>query len=93
MPYDPLFCVANVQRGRLLAFECDMLEVFNANPEAKLPRPLSLSKIDCFTCNDLEWLITTIRDCLRKFEVSHAPERKFRMLLLTDDDRLNTPKS
>lgn len=80
MPYDPLFCMANVQRGRLLAFECDMLEVFKANPEARLPRPLSLSKIDCFTCNDLEWLITTIRDCLRKFEVSQAPCRDLHAL-------------
>ncbi|KAK4508260.1 hypothetical protein PRZ48_001998 [Zasmidium cellare] len=71
MPYDPLFCMANVQRGRLLAYECDMLSIFTANPEAKLPRPLSL-KLDCFTCSDLTWLISTIRTCLTTYEIDHS---------------------
>lgn len=66
MPYDPLFCMANVQRGRLLAYECDMLKVFDTNSEAKLPR--RLTNFDCFTCNDLTWLITTIRACLKTYE-------------------------
>lgn len=72
MPYDPLFCMPNVQRGRLLAYECDMLQVFKTNPEAKLPRPLSLSKLDCFTCSDLDWLILTIRQCLKTYEIEHS---------------------
>ncbi|KAF2172077.1 hypothetical protein M409DRAFT_49828 [Zasmidium cellare ATCC 36951] len=71
MPYDPLFCMPHVQRGRLLAYECDMLNVFETNPEAKLPRPLSL-KLDCFTCSDLTWLITTIRTCLTTYEIDHS---------------------
>ncbi|CAK4031636.1 hypothetical protein AC579_8706 [Lecanosticta acicola] len=72
LPFDPIFCLANVQRGRLLAFECDMLDVFRRNPEAKLPRSLRLGKMDCFTCNDLTWLITTIRACLDQLETEYS---------------------
>ena len=71
MPYDPTFAMDHVSRGRLIAYECDILEVFRTNPEAKVPRngPLGLGRMDCFTCNDLEWLIINVRDCLRTLEM------------------------
>lgn len=71
MMYDPLFTLANVQRGRFLAYEGDLLDVFSINPNAKLPKsgPVGLSRMDCFTCNDLTWLIKTVRECLRAFEM------------------------
>ena len=63
--------MANVQRGRLLTYECDMLAVFNANAEAKIPKSsaMTLNRIESFTATDLDWLITTIRDCLRVLEM------------------------
>ena len=71
MMYDPTFAMANVQRGRLLAYECDLLSVFKSNAEAKIPKsgPMGLSRMDCFTGNDLTWLITTIRECLKVLEM------------------------
>ncbi|KAK3684466.1 hypothetical protein LTR37_020243 [Vermiconidia calcicola] len=74
MMYDPLFAMANVQRGRLLAYECDMLNVFSPNEGAKIPKSgnMNLSRVDCFTCTDLNWLITTIRDCLRTLEMQFS---------------------
>jgi len=71
MMYDPFFAMGNVQHGRLLIYECDLLAVFNSNPNAKLPKQssLSLSKIDCFSSNDLNWLIKTIRECLTMLEM------------------------
>ena len=74
MMYDPLFAMANVQRGRLLAYECDLLAVFTSNPEARIPKsgPLGLGRMDCFTCTDLPWLIRTIRECLRMLEMEFS---------------------
>ena len=71
MIYDPLFNMANVQRGRLLAFESNILDVFGSNKSAKLPKcgPVSLSRFDTFTCNDLQWLINTLRQCLKTFDM------------------------
>ncbi|KAK3726041.1 hypothetical protein LTR37_000189 [Vermiconidia calcicola] len=74
MMYDPLFAMANVQRGRLLAYECDMLDVFSTNEGAKILKSgnMNLSRVDCFTCTDLNWLIATIRDCLRTLEIQFS---------------------
>lgn len=74
MLYDPLFCMANVQRGRLLAYECDMAAVFATNSDARIPKagPLGLGRMDSFTCSDLTWLIQTIRDCLKMFEMQFS---------------------
>lgn len=71
MPYDPLFCMANVARGRLLAYECDLLSVFEPGLETRLPKngPIGLSRVACFTCNDLGWLIRTIRNSLQTLEM------------------------
>ncbi|KAK5122216.1 hypothetical protein LTR85_004126 [Meristemomyces frigidus] len=72
--YDPLFVMANVSRGRLLAHECDLLDVFSTNPEARIQTssPVNLSRIDCFTHNDLAWLIRTVRECLLTLEIEWA---------------------
>ena len=74
MMYDPLFNMANVQRGRLLAYECDLLAVYTTNLEAKIPKagPLGLGRMDCFTCADLTWLIRTIRECLKVLEMEFS---------------------
>ena len=66
LKYDPLFAMANVQRGRLLAHECDLIELSSSNLAAKLPRSSSMiySRTDSFTSTDLTWLITTIRSGL-----------------------------
>ena len=74
MAYDPLFNMANVHRGRLLAYECDLMAVFATNLEAKIPKagPLGLSRMDCFTCSDLTWLIQTVRECLKMLEMEFS---------------------
>ena len=74
MMYDPGFNMANVQRGRLLAYECDLLAVYTTNLEAKIPKsgPLGLGRMDCFTCSDLTWLIRTIRECLKVLEMEFS---------------------
>lgn len=46
--------------------------VFKMNPEAKLPRPLSLTKLDCFTCSDFPCLILTIPTCLSTYEIDYS---------------------
>ena len=74
MMYDPLFAMANVQRGRLLQYEADLLAVFTTNLEAKIPKsgPLGLTRMDCFTCADLTWLIQTLRECLKMLEMEFS---------------------
>ena len=74
MMYDPLFAMANVQRGRLLQYEADLLAVFTTNLEAKIPKssPLGLTRMDCFTCSDLTWLIQTLRECLKMLEMEFS---------------------
>jgi hypothetical protein len=74
MMYDPFFAMANVQRGRLLQYEADLLAVFTTNLEAKIPKsgPLGLTRIDCFTCSDLTWLIQTLRECLKMLEMEFS---------------------
>ncbi|KXT18959.1 hypothetical protein AC579_8706 [Pseudocercospora musae] len=72
LPYDPLFSIANVQRGRLLNYEgCDMHQIFSTNPDAinTLPRRLKSSS---FTHPDLLWLIETIRKCLKSIEIEYS---------------------
>lgn len=74
MQYDPMFNMANVHRGRLLAYECDLLAVFTTNVEAKISRagPLGLSRMDCFTCSNLRWLIQTLREGLKMLEMEFS---------------------
>ena len=73
MSYDPTFAMRNVQRGRLLAYECDLITVFTST-EAKIPKsgPIGKSRMDCFTCADLNWLILTIRSCLSMLEMESS---------------------
>lgn len=71
MMFDPFFAMANVARGRLHAHECDLLQVFSSNPAAKIPKsgPLNRSRMDCFTYQDLRWLIVTLRECMKRLEI------------------------
>ena len=67
MAYDPMFAMGNVKRERLLAQESDLLASMQSGTlESKIPKsgPALLGRIDCFTCGDLSWLITTLRACL-----------------------------
>lgn len=66
MMYDPTFSMANVQRGRLFAYECDLVNVFSTKTTAKLTRSaaMGLSQVNCFTSSDIFWLIRMIRECL-----------------------------
>ncbi|WPG98759.1 Hypothetical protein R9X50_00155300 [Acrodontium crateriforme] len=73
MLYDPFFAIGNVARGRLLAYECNLETVYGADSKAhaRVPKsgPVFLSRVDCFTCSDLIWLIRTIRDALTTFDM------------------------
>lgn len=72
LQYDPTFTMANVRRERLLGYECDLLSALQSTTgEAKIPKtgPMSLSRMDCFTCSDLPWLITSVRECLKMLEM------------------------
>jgi hypothetical protein len=69
--YDPFFAISNVQRGRLLMYECDLVDVFSTNEAAKVSRggPAGLGRVDSFTSDDLIGLVETVRDCLRTYEM------------------------
>lgn len=72
LQYDPTFVMENVKRERILGQECDLLEfVQSNNGEAKIPKtgPMSISRMDCFTCSDLSFLITAVRECLKMLEM------------------------
>lgn len=72
MPYDPLFAMANVQQGRLLANEGHIVIVPNETSLLKLPRLLSVRILECFTCDDLAWLVSTLRNCLKDLDIKYA---------------------
>ena len=69
--YDPTFSITNVQAGRLLAYECDLLNIFTTNDTAKVAKSTakSFTQVNCFTVTDLLWLVRTIRSCLRLYEM------------------------
>lgn len=71
MTFDPFFTTSNVARGRLIAHECDLLQVLSSKPTARTPKtaPLSRDRMICFTCRDLRWLILTLRECLTGLDV------------------------
>ncbi|KAK5116843.1 hypothetical protein LTR85_009103 [Meristemomyces frigidus] len=67
--FDPLFAMANVAHGRLLAHECDLLQTVGLRPTVKIPKNPGRTRMNSFTCQDLRWLILTLRQCLTKLEV------------------------
>ncbi len=67
MMYDPFFSIANVRKGRLLAQEYNLADLFSRSEGAKVARSVGLSNFDSFTSDDLLWLIRTIRECLKMF--------------------------
>ncbi|KAK3626890.1 hypothetical protein LTR56_019516 [Elasticomyces elasticus] len=69
--FDPCYAMASVARNRLLVHPCDLSQVFRSNPAASLPKIglMDRSRKDCFTCQDLQWAIATLRSCLTRLRV------------------------
>lgn len=63
LPTDPLFVLENVRRHRLSTPESDLLR--SGMSAAKIPKKSRLA----FSCQDLRWLIVTLRTCLMKLEI------------------------
>jgi len=92
--FDPHFAIANVLRGRMLTDECDLLSLFKHNPAAKIPKAGRNQKAN-FTCQDLQWLIMTIRECLSKAnmivsEVANAGDHCFVARFPTFEEKIGT---
>lgn len=69
LPFDPLFAIGNISCGMPLSSECDFLHI------KKIPRAsgaLSRSRINCFACPDLSWLILTLRACMAKLGLKYT---------------------
>ena len=63
LPFDPLFVLENVRRYRLSAAERDLLR--SGLSAGKIPKKSRLA----FSCQDLRWLIVTLRSCLTKLNI------------------------
>ena len=61
--FDPFFVLENVRRHRLSTPESDLLRC--GLSAARIPKKGRLS----FSCQDLRWLIVTLRSCLTKLEI------------------------
>lgn len=61
--FGPFFVLANVRRHRLLTPESDLLR--SGLSAAKIPKKSRLA----FSCQDLRWLIVTMRSCLTKLDI------------------------
>ena len=75
LPFDPFFVLENVRQHRLSTPESDLLR--SGLSAAKIPKKSRLA----FSCQDLRWLITTLRSCLTKLNIEwsevvidHAPK-------------------
>jgi hypothetical protein len=63
LPFDPFFVLENVRLHRLSMPESDLLR--SGLSAAKIPKKSRLA----FSCQDLRWLIVTLRSCLTKLEI------------------------
>jgi hypothetical protein len=63
LPFDPFFVLENVRRHRLSTPESDLLRC--GLSAAKIPKKNRLG----FSCQDLRWLIVTLRACLTRLEI------------------------
>lgn len=73
MLFDPLFAAENVGCGMPLSFEGDLLQL------KEIPRTsgaLTRSRMNCFTCQNLHWLITTLRKCMERLELKYTEVAK-----------------
>jgi hypothetical protein len=75
LPFDPFFVLENVRLHRLSTPESDLLR--SGLSAAKIPKKSRLA----FSCQDLRWLIVTLRSCLTKLEIewseviiNHSPK-------------------
>lgn len=69
MPFDPRFCIGNVACGLPFSIDRNLLEL------KTIPRAsgaLSRKRLNCFTCQGLQWLILTLRACMEKFELKYT---------------------
>ena len=69
LPFDPFFSMADVANGRLLAYECDIADIFRASSPKALANmvkkgPLGLTRTDCYTSSDVHALIHAVRQGL-----------------------------
>lgn len=63
LPFDPFFVLENVRLHRLSTPESDLLR--SGLSAAKIPKKSRLA----FSCQDLRWLIVTLRSCLTRLEI------------------------
>jgi hypothetical protein len=63
LPFDPFFVLENVRRHRLSTPESDLLR--SGLSAAKIPKKSRLA----FSCQDLRWLIVTLRSCLTRLKI------------------------
>lgn len=69
MLFDPLFASGNIACGLSLSSARDLLHLKD------IPRTsgaLSRSRMNCFTCQDLHWLIKTLRACMERLELKYT---------------------
>jgi hypothetical protein len=69
MQFDPLFASANIACGLPLSARRDLLQLKD------IPRTsgaLGRSRMNCFTCQDLRWLVTTLRACMKRLELKYS---------------------
>lgn len=64
LPFDPFFVLENVRRHRLATPESDLLR--SGMSAAKIPKKSRLG----FSCQDLRWLIVTLRACLTRLDIA-----------------------
>jgi hypothetical protein len=63
LPFDPFFVLENVRRYRFSTPETDLLR--SGLSAARIPKKSRLA----FSCQDLRWLITTLRSCLTTLDI------------------------
>ncbi|KAK6434781.1 hypothetical protein LTR95_009039 [Oleoguttula sp. CCFEE 5521] len=78
--YDPMFCIANVARGRIVERPCDLLEYISRNPGLDFTRPRAgvwaLSRRARFKCDELMWLVGAVRACLEVMSIEWTESAK-----------------
>ncbi|KAF7193486.1 hypothetical protein HII31_05160 [Pseudocercospora fuligena] len=72
LPFDPFFNIANT--STTTSSPCDLLEKIDTKNPPKIAKAAALSRkgMNSFTCQDLKWLITKLRECLTRLEISYT---------------------
>ncbi|EME46879.1 hypothetical protein DOTSEDRAFT_22888 [Dothistroma septosporum NZE10] len=71
MTFDPHFTMVNIGSGKQ-AEPCDLLQIMSSKETPKIPKAGAMTRkgMNSFSCHDVRWLITTIRQCLARFKMS-----------------------